>query len=220
MRNSRKTLSLVALSVITALGASFAPASAATYLLTDDGCGCGLSNYGTITVTNSASFVDVLVSLASGVYFNAAGGSAQHNSLSFDPSDTNAAHITGLTAKNSSNVLLASGVFVPGNSSTAQSPYGVFSEDIDWVGPPTNNGTLSSLAHTLEFDLPTGTTFGSTGGFYFTADILNAATGGTGNVGAVLSAVPEPATWAMFLIGFGGIGFMTRTRRKGAVASA
>jgi hypothetical protein len=35
------------------------------------------------------------------------------------------------------------------------------------------------------------------------------------------SGVPEPATWAMFLAGFGGIGFMMRAaRRKGAVATA
>ena len=35
------------------------------------------------------------------------------------------------------------------------------------------------------------------------------------------SAVPEPAMWAMFLAGFGGIGFMMRNaRRKGAVARA
>jgi hypothetical protein len=35
------------------------------------------------------------------------------------------------------------------------------------------------------------------------------------------SAVPEPATWAMFLLGFGSIGFMMRgARRKGAAASA
>lgn len=36
-----------------------------------------------------------------------------------------------------------------------------------------------------------------------------------------VSAVPEPATWAMFLVGFGGIGLMMRkARRKGAVATA
>ena len=28
------------------------------------------------------------------------------------------------------------------------------------------------------------------------------------------SAVPEPATWAMMLIGFGGIGFSMRRRRR------
>jgi hypothetical protein len=28
--------------------------------------------------------------------------------------------------------------------------------------------------------------------------------------------VPEPATWAMFLLGFGAIGFTMRRRRAGA----
>jgi len=37
----------------------------------------------------------------------------------------------------------------------------------------------------------------------------------------VSTAVPEPATWAMMLIGFGGIGLMMRgSRRKGAVGTA
>lgn len=39
--------------------------------------------------------------------------------------------------------------------------------------------------------------------------------------GAITSAVPEPATWAMFIIGFGCIGIMMRvSRRKGAAAAA
>jgi hypothetical protein len=38
---------------------------------------------------------------------------------------------------------------------------------------------------------------------------------------SLTSSVPEPATWAMFLLGFGGIGFMMRnSRRKGSVATA
>jgi hypothetical protein len=36
----------------------------------------------------------------------------------------------------------------------------------------------------------------------------------------LISSVPEPATWAMFLIGFGGIGFLMRIRRKSAAATA
>lgn len=40
-------------------------------------------------------------------------------------------------------------------------------------------------------------------------------------VGSALSAVPEPSTWAMMLLGFGGIGFVMRGRRAaGAVAQA
>ncbi len=39
--------------------------------------------------------------------------------------------------------------------------------------------------------------------------------------GAVTSAVPEPATWAMFIIGFGGIGLMMRaSRRRGTTVTA
>ena len=34
------------------------------------------------------------------------------------------------------------------------------------------------------------------------------------------SAVPEPATWAMMLVGFGGLGAAMRTRRRSAAATA
>ena len=37
---------------------------------------------------------------------------------------------------------------------------------------------------------------------------------GTLTISAVTAAVPEPATWAMMLIGFGGIGFAMRRRSK------
>jgi hypothetical protein len=36
----------------------------------------------------------------------------------------------------------------------------------------------------------------------------------------VTAAVPEPSTWAMLLLGFGGVGFMTYRRRKTAVFAA
>jgi hypothetical protein len=38
---------------------------------------------------------------------------------------------------------------------------------------------------------------------------------GTAN-GEVIGGVPEPATWAMFLLGFGAIGFTMRRRRADA----
>ena len=37
---------------------------------------------------------------------------------------------------------------------------------------------------------------------------------------AVNSAVPEPATWAMMLLGFGAVGFSARRRRSMVFAQA
>jgi hypothetical protein len=49
---------------------------------------------------------------------------------------------------------------------------------------------------------------------FFTTDI-NGTNGNTGNVGATLTGgVPEPATWAMMLVGFGGMGALLRQRRR------
>jgi hypothetical protein len=39
-------------------------------------------------------------------------------------------------------------------------------------------------------------------------------------VGSAVPAVPEPATWAMMLLGFGAIGFSMRRRRSSGVALA
>lgn len=43
----------------------------------------------------------------------------------------------------------------------------------------------------------------------------------TVDVNPLAGGVPEPATWAMFLVGFGAIGFMMRVlRNRGAIAAA
>jgi hypothetical protein len=40
----------------------------------------------------------------------------------------------------------------------------------------------------------------------------------TGNFTFYVQAVPEPATWALMLLGFGGIGLSLHRRRKPALA--
>ena len=42
---------------------------------------------------------------------------------------------------------------------------------------------------------------------------------GNFTIAEAISAVPEPATWAMLLLGFGGIGLMMRARRRQALAA-
>ena len=37
---------------------------------------------------------------------------------------------------------------------------------------------------------------------------------GLDNVQLMTAAVPEPSTWAMMILGFAGVGFMTYRRRK------
>jgi hypothetical protein len=66
-------------------------------------------------------------------------------------------------------------------------------------------------------------TFTTTGGMLDFAD----SAGGNGNIGNILdnvtvmtSAVPEPSTWAMMLVGFGGLGYAAFRRRRTAIAIA
>jgi hypothetical protein len=77
---------------------------------------------------------------------------------------------------------------------------------------PPDNGAFSFTSYTNDFeitDLATSATLDRSPSFTYSL---------VSNV----SAVPEPATWAMLLLGFFGIGFMMRDarRKKGAVAVA
>jgi hypothetical protein len=65
-------------------------------------------------------------------------------------------------------------------------------------------------------------TFTTNGGALSFADL----SGGNNNIGNILdnvslsTAVPEPATWAVMLLGFGGVGATMRNRRKLAASAA
>lgn len=58
------------------------------------------------------------------------------------------------------------------------------------------------------------------GGWWFSADIFDAGTGLTYNVAArdawttLTTAVPEPASWALMILGFGGVGAVVRRSRR------
>ena len=69
-----------------------------------------------------------------------------------------------------------------------------------------------------------GADIGSSGvigpaGFYDVTAAMNEGTA-TGLGGVTVGAVPEPATWAVMLLGFGGLGCTMRANRRKQLASA
>jgi hypothetical protein len=76
---------------------------------------------------------------------------------------------------------------------------------------------------------PTSTAFTSVAPFTFTAtggtgSLVFAGITGAGDLNTAIdvvsvSAVPEPATWAMMMLGFGMVGYGLRSRRKAIVAT-
>jgi len=91
------------------------------------------------------------------------------------------------------------------------------------------SGTSNSFAGPIDFNIAGITTadfVANSKGFFAVADVLG--NNGTGEVGGKIettitqhSAVPEPSTWAMLLIGFAGLGFAGYRKARGVrVASA
>lgn len=208
---------------IAAMAASFAIAGAShatTYILNVDGCssGCGYSNYGTVDVTGQGTGVlSFAIQLASNVYFNQAGHPDEAFSLVGDPTIT----LAGLPSTFTANGSQASGTH-------HESSLGDFGYAIDWVGPPTNNGHLGVQNLTFTVTGPSPLTLDSNlvGGknVFFTVDVAAVKDGvtRTGNVGATLvpGGVPEPTTWALMILGMGGMGAALRRRRREGLALA
>lgn len=73
----------------------------------------------------------------------------------------------------------------------------------------------------VNFANPNTLSFGS-GADAFTLTVNNVSVSNDGHLtpitGYITTAVPEPATWALMLLGFGGIGLAMRRRRQPALA--
>jgi hypothetical protein len=102
------------------------------------------------------------------------------------------------------------------------------SEDAIYGGGAFNGFKLDFSGVTITGVTLDGATTLTPVGFSFTADevLLNLAglTGFTGeqtilDVTATASGVPEPSTWAMLLLGFGGLGYAGFRRARGSAAS-
>ncbi len=209
------------------MAASPAAATVGTYSLSvaDPAAGLGSGPYGTVTVTENGdgtlTFVETLLN-----NFRIHGGNANHDAFAFTISGDPNLAVSGLTDGFTTEQL---------TSGTGQSepPFGTFQTAIV-CGSACGNGYDGGFSGQLTFTLgrtdATALTLASLLSntymgqqIYFTSDLVN-ANGLTGNVGATLvntPSVPEPATWAMMLMGFGATGVaMRRTRRRQAKSIA
>jgi hypothetical protein len=224
-----KNLLALGAAALTLAFSSATQAATTYYDLTLDGCTgtCGGGSYGTIAATPNGSSWDILVSLAAGNTFHST-NDPQHHALVFDLVGNPSIIISGLGAPFTLNGTQAAG-------STSSAPFGAFDYVINFPKqrhPP----ALSSFgfniapvnpANVLGFDFNAN----AGGNVYFATDITG-TNGNTGNVGGTLRplpppvitqtapppGVPEPATWAMTILGFGAIGCSLRRRAKAVLA--
>jgi hypothetical protein len=235
-----RVLSAALAAALTASAAGMAHAAQVILPFTVDACSanCGattLHPLGTVTVDDTGGLLTftVLFRDASNntlARFNVNDNDNAHESFAFDVDKT------GLTIDNfqsdgaaDSHWQLASGTgpykeagFTQG--STANWPYAIDYNPGTGPGavkqgfsPDNLTFTVSDAANDLTVnDLAFAFTTPDHKNIYAVADVWSVANGATGNIGAV----PEPASWAMMLLGFFGAGAAMRRRRKGAQAVA
>lgn len=235
---------LILAGAVAALGVA-GSAAAATYtslLEYRDGLVGPQPAYGTVTINEQDAFtVQVTVTLTDpDSLFIDTGQPFNHNPFVFNTNAVDTVTPTGgftYAGKGNPNATPAS------HDTWQNTPFGVFTDKIECC---TSNGQAGGRAGPLVFTVSNGggLTFGgigatvdgngklvtlgtgnhftsNDGGWWFAADIYDGATGQTYNVAArdAFRAVPEPATWAMMLLGFGGMGAVLRSQRRRRAAA-
>lgn len=202
-----------------------ANASVVTYNLdqiSSNTLGTNGTSLGMVTVTDISGgvSVDVRFDPNTSLFVNTGG---PHTPFSFNLNTTILlSQITGITYGDP----VLSGVTLTAAGTSSNTPYGDFSNGIDGS---MKNGGGHGIPGPLDFTI-TGITTSNFAenslGYTFGVDVGVLKTGGTYATGAIASkdpvvtAVPEPSTWAMMVLGFAGVGFMTYRRRSHAMPTA
>ena len=212
--NFRTQLASLATAAMLLGAATGANAAAAIFNFTEGGAAAGFapaSSYGTVTVTENAGGLDFSFLPTSPLRIH--DGNFNHNAFGFDLDGVIGVAVSNLTAG-----------FVFLNGAISSPPFGSYGYGIDCTSA-CSNGYGGGFAGPLNFRVTAtnainlaSLTFNSVGGknVYFTTDLVNAAAV-TGNLGAVLTpggGIPEPASWGLMIVGFGGMGATLRFNRR------
>jgi hypothetical protein len=201
-------------------------AHATTYFLNVDDCSgtCGQASYGQINVSNDGlGTLTVDIELNANTIFQES-GKDPHKEIWFD-TNTNSVTIGGLAAPFTANGTQTAGADTPNGVQ------GSFDYVIQRAGKDGNPATALDGQHSLSFtvsgplSLALGSTTVGSNNLFFVVDVASFHPDGgllinTGRVGATIQGgVPEPASWALMILGFGGVGAVLRTRRQRMVVA-
>ncbi|MBB6503363.1 hypothetical protein F4693_000312 [Sphingomonas endophytica] len=147
-------------------------------------------------------------------------GAPTTSTLGYAAGDANAGRDPGVSAA----AYTDSSFGAPGTSTQLY----VIDTDLDVLAKQNNNGGVLTTVGALGLDLGSRTSFDIAGdeAFVFNGTSLynvNLATGALSSLGETprqlfgiaVAPVPEPATWAMMILGFGVVGYSMRRRKTG-----
>jgi hypothetical protein len=223
MFSGKRLIMSAAASVLVSAIAAIAPAHAGV-MLTDtlnnlgtcDSCGTGPAGTVTVAQDSPGSVLQFTVALNSGYTFARTGGIG--DAFSFNLA-TN-----GVATNGNSITTLESPFAVDTSLPQNNTPFGLYNYGIQFNAGTTNptstltfdvaySGTLSASTFLQSTDPANGHTFIPA---FFTVDVLfnSDIDPNVGATAAPVSAVPEPSTWAMMILGFCGLGFLAYRRNQ------